>query len=208
MAYGLIMNDEKLFRENPFCTRRVRPGAVTFCFPLGSSAEDIINRLRQNLWRGEIVGPHGSGKSTLISHILTPLDEAGRKPIFFELHNAQHRLTNDWRETIELTVSSKPAIVVVDGYEQLNSWNRFWLNRYCHDRDVGLLVTSHVPVGLPEIYNTSSSLDLACQIVEQLLQNEEKNIPTEIVSELFTRHDGNIREVLFNLYDIWEKQHK
>lgn len=202
------MHKEMPQGENPFCTRRIRPGAVTYCFPAGVSVEDLVERLRRNRWRGEIIGPHGSGKSTLLSRFLAALEQAGCKPILFDLHDGQSRLPRDWRGKIKLTASSAPSIVVVDGYEQLSRLSRFLLKRYCRIRSLGLLVTSHLPTGLPKIFLTSPSLEMALQVVGQLMQNEQITIPAEIIAELFTRHGGNIRELLFDLYDLFESGEK
>jgi len=199
---------KSLSRENPFCTRRIRPGAVAYCFPAGVTAEDLIDRLRRNQWQGGIVGPHGSGKSALLARILTALEQAGQRAVLFELHDGERRLPRDWRRIIVSPASPAPTIVVVDGYEQLSAWSRFYLKRYCRRRQLGLLITSHAPMGLPEIFCTYSSLEMAINVVEQLLQNERIKISTEIIDDLFSRHGGNIRELLFDLYDLYQQKMK
>ena len=200
------MLEDRLSSENPFCTRRVRPGAVSYCFPAGETVDDIVDRLCRNQWWGAIVGPHGTGKSTLLALLLKTIENAGRQVILFELHDGQRCLPRDWRRKIEPLIITAPAVVVIDGYEQLNSWNRFWLKRYCRKRHLGLLVTSHVSVGLPEVYHTSSSPEMSQQVVETLMQNEKTAIAPEIISELFAQHGGNIREMLFDLYDLFEQR--
>lgn len=194
--------------ENPFCTRRIRPGAAAYCFPPGTTVEDLLERLRENNWRGEIVGPHGSGKSTLLARILPAVEQAGRRPVLFELHDGQRRLSGDWRRKIETPSLSPPAVVVVDGYEQLSPWSRFCLKRYCGRRQFGLLVTTHLPTGLPIIFQTSTSPETARQVVEQLMQKEKTTIADDVLAELFARHGGNIRELLFDLYDLFEQRRK
>jgi len=82
------------------------------------------------------------------------------------------------------------------------------LKRYCRRRQLGLLITSHAPMGLPEIFCTYSSLEMAINVVEQLLQNERIKISTEIIDDLFSRHGGNIRELLFDLYDLYQQKMK
>jgi ABC-type cobalamin/Fe3+-siderophores transport system ATPase subunit len=200
------MHEDRPAGENPFCTRRIRPGVVAYCFPAGVSVEDLVDRLCINHWRGQIVGPHGSGKSTLLARILGAIEQAGRQAVLFELHDGQRRLPGDWRCKIELSSLPAPAIIVVDGYEQLGIWSRFLLKRYCSRRHFGLLVTSHVSVGLPEIYYTSTSLEMAKQIVEQLMQNERMTFSADVIAGLFARHSGNIRELLFDLYDLFEQK--
>jgi ABC-type branched-subunit amino acid transport system ATPase component len=200
------MIEEHPAGENPFCTRRIRPGAVPFCFPSGVDIDKLLDRLRRNQWRGEIVGPHGSGKSTLLASILKALEQAGPQAVCFELHDGQRSLPRDWRRKTMTAALSRPAIVVVDGYEQLSLWSRFCLKSHCRRRHLGLLVTSHAATGLPEIYRTSASLDMALQIVEQLMQKEHITIPANVVADSLARHGADIRELLFYLYDFFEQQ--
>jgi hypothetical protein len=51
--------------SNPFATRFTRPGAIEFIFPAGESLATLVARLRACDWRGQITGPHGSGKAPL-----------------------------------------------------------------------------------------------------------------------------------------------
>ena len=114
----------------------------------------------------------------------------------------------DWRRQTESSKSSTVPIVVVDGYEQLGGWTRFWLKSYCRRKHLGLLVTSHNSVGLPEIFHTLVTPEIAAQIVGQLLQRGKMAISKEIVADLLSRHQGDMREVLFDLYDRFEEQRK
>jgi hypothetical protein len=200
------MHEESPTGENPFCTRRIRPGAVEYFFQPGVSIEDLVDRLSVNHWRGQIVGPHGSGKSTLLAHVIHAIERAGRQVVLFELHDGQRRMPSHWQRKIELSASSAPAIIVVDGYEQLSFWSRFRLKWHCNRRHFGLLVTSHISVNLPDIFRTATSLETAQQVVQQLLQKKRMTISAEIIAELFARHDGNIREMLFDLYDLFEQK--
>jgi DNA replication protein DnaC len=200
------MLEQNTAGENPFCTRRIRPGAVPFYFPAGMDVENLIDRLRRNQWRGEIVGPHGSGKSTLLASILKAVEQAGWEAVCFELHDGQRSMPRDWRRKTKTAAISRPAIVAVDGYEQLSLWNRFRLKSYCRRRHLGLLVTSHSTTGLPEIFRTSASLEMALQIVEKIMQNEHITVPANIIADSLARHDADIREMLFDLYDYFEQQ--
>jgi hypothetical protein len=191
---------------NPFCTRRIRPGDVPYYFSDGMNIEDVVNRLRRNRWRGEITGPHGSGKTTLLRQLLPAVEQAGRKPVLFELHDGQRSLFSDGRKKIQTVKTYPQAIVAVDGYEQLSGWSRFWLRRFCRQGGVGLLVTAHEPTGLPKILCTSISLETAFYVVDQLLHDEPQKIPRDIIENLYAQNGGNIRELLFDLYDVFEQR--
>ena len=75
--------------ENPFCTRRISPGAIPYIFPPGENAETLVDRLRQAGWWGEITGPHGSGKSTLLAALTAAIERTGQRTILVALHDAR-----------------------------------------------------------------------------------------------------------------------
>lgn len=193
----------RLAERNPFATRCVRPGVISFRFPDGQSAARLVERLRENNWMGEIVGPHGSGKSTLL-HTLTPLlIQAGREVKPFTMHRSESRLPimgsdlQTWREITQ---------IVIDGYEQLGGWTRILLARICRNQGCGLLLTSHGPTGTPLLYRTAASLELVQSIVRDMQPTGEPRIFDADVALSFDRQQGNIREMFFELYDIFERR--
>jgi hypothetical protein len=226
MIIDLSVTNTPAATVNPFCTRRVRPGAMPFFFDadptsgglsqfssdengtvhLSSatvvSLSDLLDRLRHNGWRGQIVGPHGSGKSALLAALVPLLEQAGRRALSIVLHDGQRSVPRCVWDTTTLDGSTQ---VIVDGYEQLARWNRFLLQRFCKRRGMGLLVTAHAPAGLPELFRTSVSLETAQQIVQRL-QGDAPLVTPADVAEQFSRHQGNMREMLFALYDLHEER--
>ena len=190
-------------RANPFSTRFTRPGAVAYRFPAGLSAATLVQRLSHSGWQGQILGPHGSGKSALVAALIPAIKQAGRQTVLIELHDQQRRLPDDW---LQRTDPSRPTVVIVDGCEQLASWNRAGLKRSCRRRGLGLLVTTHRPLGLPDLYCTSVDLALAQEIVRSLLGDQQSLVAPDEVKQCFERHQGNLREALFDLYDLYEER--
>ena len=189
--------------ENPFSTRHVRPGAIPYRFPAGQSTAGLVERLRNNHWRGQIVGPHGSGKSALVAALVAGIERAGRPTLLIELHDRQRRLPLSPGRMRGLALGT---VVVVDGYEQLALWRRLVLKRFCRRRGLGLVATSHESVGLPDLCRTTTSLPLAREIVEQLLGEDPSPVTPGEVNERFKLHRGNMREILFDLYDLYERR--
>jgi hypothetical protein len=187
--------------ENPFCTRRVKPGAVGFVFPPGMDVDTVVDRLRQTGWWGEIVGPHGSGKSTLLATLIPAIERAGHAAVVVSLHDRQRRLPIDVRSDVRL-----PAVLIVDGYEQLSRWSRMKLKWLCRRREIGLLVTAHKSVGYPTIYQTAATPELAVQIVGVLLEGRATSFTPQEVSQSLSQRGGDLREALFDLYDLYEKR--
>ena len=83
-------------RINPFSTRFVRPGAISYLFEPGSSAADLIDRLAAHRWRGQIIGPHGCGKSTLLATLVDALARVHRNACVFSLRDRQRRMPPGW----------------------------------------------------------------------------------------------------------------
>lgn len=186
---------------NPFATNRVRPGAIDYWFPAGTTCEQLVERLRENAWWGQIIGPHGSGKSTLLHTLRPALEQNGRQLREFTLRQGQRQLPADaWRGTI-----SRTTLIVVDGFEQLGWWSRRRLQSACRRSDCGLLVTAHRNVGLPELFRVVPSPETARHLVAELLrENDPRLLSQNEVTQCFERHGGNLREMLFALYDLYE----
>jgi hypothetical protein len=189
---------------NPFSTDHVRPGAVDYLFPAGESAASFVDRLRCQGWSGQVVGPHGTGKSTLLASLVPAIRDTGREPFVIPLHDGRHRLAvSEWRAI----ASGCTAIVIIDGYEQLSAWSRFRLRLRCRRCGLGLLVTAHKAVGFPDLARTDVSPELALAVVDRLTPaGSNRTIEAaEVVDRLIAR-SGNLREALFDLYDLHEKR--
>jgi hypothetical protein len=200
---SVSLTDNPPQQENPFNTRHIRPGAMPFLFSPGQSPEALLERLRLNGWRGEITGDHGSGKSALLATIIPAIERAGRQPLLVELHDAQRRLPIDLKRDSRLRPNT---VLVVDGYEQLSFWSRFWLKSRCRRRGWGLLVTAHASVGFPPLFQTTVTLDLAKRIIDQLTAGRMSSLSNEELADCLARHRGNLRESLFDLYDLFERR--
>lgn len=185
---------------NPFCTRCVRPGAMPFLFPPGETAAELAGRFHRAGGRAAIVGPHGSGKSTLLATLRPELRRDGRQVAAVALHDGQRRLP----ASLDTSRLAAGDVVVVDGYEQLGFFHRHRLRRLCRRRGLGLLVTSHGPVGLPVLFQTRVDLPLAQRIASRLQEGYEVRVHDDDVARLFPQCRGDLRELLFALFDLYE----
>jgi hypothetical protein len=227
--------------ENPFCTRRIRPGALPFLFSPGIDLETLLVRLQTNGNRGEIVGPHGSGKSTLLAAMIPALQAAGWQTQLIELHDGQRRLPAKFGERGERkgkrgegrgerskrigdgeqrtggtedspassiaslhVPGSMPLMLLIDGYEQLGFSSRFLLKRRCRRKGWGLVITSHRSGVLPPLFETGVTLELANRVIQEILGENAGVVSQQEISDSFVRHEGNLREVFFDLYDLLE----
>jgi len=193
--------------SNPFSSRRVRPGAIPFLFPPGLGAAELVARLAQLGWRASIVGPHGSGKSTLLAALRPEIERMGCGVESIALRDRQRRLPAEFLEAI---VRRTPTIAIIDGYEQLGYRSRWQLCRRCRATGAGLLITTHRRTSLPVLFQTATDFELFQRIVEHLVATGddmvEQAAPIALLDlrRVWQRHGGNLRESLFDLYDLFE----
>jgi hypothetical protein len=94
---------------------------------------------------------------------------------------------------------------VIDGFEQLNWLARMQLKRRCRRAGAGLLVTTHVPMGLPTLAQLSPSRRLIDQLVADLTAQVPSHITSDDVAASHASHGSNVRELFFDLYDRHER---
>ncbi len=187
--------------ENPFSSRHIQPGALPFLFTSGETPAGLLQRFdADGLW-GQIIGPHGSGKSTLLGTLLPQLQSRGLDIVHGAYRGGRFRWLTD--------VAARPAagvqrIVVIDGFERLSLLSRWYWKLRCWRRGDGLLVTAHRDLGLPTLYQTEVTPQLAQRVVDQLLADGDAGIFPLDVKEALGEHHSDLRSTLFALYDLYE----
>ena len=166
----------------------------------------LVERLASQRWWGQIVGNHGTGKSTLLHTWVPLLADAGRAVSWWTLQGGQRRLPAElWRDARHWHATT---LVVIDGYEQLSWFARRRLIARCRRTQAGLLITTHRDVGLPTLVTLACPLDTVQRLVAQLLPADPNVIGPAEVSACYRAHRGNVREVFFALYDLYEQRRK
>lgn len=190
-------------QPNPFSTRFVRPGAIPFHFPENQSADSLVETLRDHHWLGEIIGPHGTGKSTLLETLIPALESAGRRVIHLKLTASAPKLTiaqcfgNQWNRQTQ---------VIVDGYEQLGVLARATLAARRRLSGAGMLITAHQSCDFPRLYSTAVDEHLAKALVEHLVANTDAHFTPQQIATALQTSGGNFRDALFRLYDLYESR--
>jgi hypothetical protein len=187
----------RLPRVNPFSTCFVQPGSIPFRFPTNDGLADLIRQLDETGGWGEIIGPHGSGKSTLLATLL-PAITARR---------VRHVRLNTSERTLPAWVWDRPdpsSLLAIDGFEQLGFFTRWRMKRHCRQHHCGLLVTAHRSLGLPTLFHTEVTLEMAKDVIAGLIPRDGEWVlgGFDLAARL-RHHRGNLREVLFELYDRW-----
>jgi hypothetical protein len=192
---------DRFSRSNPFSTRFTRPGAIPYWFGTPECAAGLARKLAASGLRGQIVGPHGTGKSTLIAALREQLEQQGRPSWLTCLHDGQRRLPPGWKRAAE-RVSAQ--WIIIDGYEQLAPSSRVWLRIGCRCRGWGLLVATHHDAGFPTLWRTTADPRAAQAVVEHLLSEGDTPISRQVVAERYAQARGDMRKMLFALYDQYE----
>lgn len=188
--------------SNPFATRYTRPGMLAPRTVDGGGLDlgALIARMRTEPALA-IVGPHGSGKTTLLAALANAVERAGRGVARVRVRgmaDALHALK---------TIARLPSesMVCIDGWESLRWAMGPLVIRFARWRRVGLVVTSHVDRGIPVLARCATSPHLLAAIVAALPDHGGLIDGTDI-DEAFWKHEGNVREALYDLYDRFERR--
>jgi hypothetical protein len=179
-------------RENPFATDRV----LTIRYRLSRDGwSEMLGKLARLDHRAAIVGPEGSGKTTLLEDLAAPLERQGFRVRWLRLSRESPRFDRAFWASVE-----PRDVILFDGAEQLGrwGWRRF---RFRARRAAGLVVTSHRPGMLPTLIACRATPELLRDIVSGLYPTRSAEF-NSLLDALYAKHDGNIRLVLRELYDL------
>ncbi len=184
---------------NPFSTCWIRPDRCSYRFPSAGQPGQLMESLLQ-AGGGQVIGPHGVGKSTLLFTLQAELIKRGYQVARIQLQADQRHLTP--RRAAKTMAAT--SWLIVDGFEQLPAWRRWTLAWQCRRRRVHLLVSSHRCHRFPFTWRLAPGPELACSLVEEFQREVGTIVTPEDVKQLFQEHQGNIRELLFACYDLFE----
>ena len=181
--------------DNPFAVQKV----LRIRYRLsGETWDELLERLAALRYRAAIVGPHGRGKTTLLEDLAPRLEALGFRIRSVMLHTGDRWLSREQREIL-LRDAGPRDLFCVDGAEQLSRIS--WVSLLAQSRKAGgLLVTSHRPGLLPTLLDCETSPELLEGIVRDLAGPAADSWP---IHTLFARHEGNVREALREMYDVW-----
>jgi len=187
-------------RDNPFATARVHQ--IRYRLPDGRTWEELLARLESMNWRGAIVGPEGAGKTTLLEDFEPRLRERGFEVVWLRLTREEPGFSS--ATLVQLASLHARQIILFDGAEQLSRW-RWWRFLRHVRRTGGLLITSHRAGLLPTLLECKTAPELLAAIVANLLNKTPEACRAQ-ADCLFHKYQGNLREALRELYDVWSAE--
>jgi hypothetical protein len=189
--------------SNPFATCWTNPGVQGYIAERGREPPAIAERLAALGWWGEIVGPHGVGKSTLLVTLGQEIAAAGKKwrRVDIRAHSVRRGVQQIWAAELD-----RDTLLVIDGMEQLNRPLQWWARCKCWWAGAGLLVTTHRASGLPLLVELTPSLRVAEELFRRLVQDRPSPVTEIDVQNAFNACNGNLRDLLLDLYDQHEQR--
>jgi hypothetical protein len=184
-------------RDNPFSTDRVH----RIRYRMAETAWDgLLERLEETRRRGEIVGPEGSGKTTLLEDLGKRLERHSFRVILRRFDPLRPDRTGRTAREIagDLTYDT---VVLYDGADSLGriAW---WALLHATRDSAGLVATTHRAGLLPTLMECTTSPELAEDLVRQLVGDEADRL-RPLTRRLFELRQGNLREILRDLYDLY-----
>jgi hypothetical protein len=181
-------------RDNPF--RSARIDALAFRDP-AVTPEQLLERWRGLGRRGAIVGPHGTGKTTLLAALVARLEDRGTPVIGLRLR-ADAARPSPAALARALAACGPDGVFCLDGIDGLHAPVRAWLRSRLRGA-FGVFVTSHRSCGLPVLHRTRTTPALLAALTAELLGRDADPLrPT--LDRLHERTGGNVRDALFALY--------
>lgn len=173
---------------------------------------ELVKRFSQNRYFGQLVGPHGSGKTTLGFAIARELRESFSFVDYATIRpggdvNCERKWFCDF-------VSGNQGLMILDGIERLSFLQQRLLihnvlsgrkRKSGCKRKSGLLLTTHRPLRFcPIVKRVEASVDGFKQVVNHLAPGIE--MPDEVAIAMFEESNGNVRESLMLAYNWAERK--
>ncbi len=179
--------------HNPFSSHMFSPADGGYIFPEGQSLESVISRLEQAGWRGELIGPHGAGKSTMLTDISRVLSDRNLRVVRWHTSNLCRLPPTGWL----LDVLKRADVIAFDGAERLVPGVLRLLRIITRWNGCGLIVTTHNRLGFGAGIIVNPDADALA-----------RKFGRSHLGPLLEKHDGNGRLVWMDLYDEFEKSYR
>ena len=155
--------------DNPFRTDRVLE--VRYRFLDGGDMETLLERLEALNFRAAIVGPEGSGKTTLQEDMADQLQVGrGRTLRWLRLNRENRRSAPQLIDRL-FSQASVNDLLFVDGAEQIGPL-RWRLFKRRAERYAGMVINTHAAGRLPTLWECQTTPDLLRTLIDEILSSK------------------------------------
>ncbi len=190
--------------SNPFATCWTRPDVLSRYEQAGQGADELLVRLERTAWRGQVVGPHGAGKSSLLGEVARRLPGKGRLPLWMPVEMGKIRPAI---QTIRRSADER-TVVLLEGFERASRWQQWRLLATCAGTGSGWLLTTHRKLLMtretPVVARLEPTVETALHLYEHLTAEKVTPITRNDVARSFQKQGANLRKVWFDLYEQHE----
>lgn len=217
---------------NPFAVSRIGLAQLDFVEANAGFVDLVVKQLRGTNWRGQIIGPHGSGKTTLTIALAKSLAGQFQRISWLVLHPGRWWLAAprcrvqlaarsdtdgkrleflefrseepDGLITKRLQQLATSELCFIDGVDQLSaSWQRK-LIQAAGNQSVVWTCHKRLPDDLPLIAELRPDVNVFRKLVVKLLDNAGQSLEQSLIDKAFEQSDGDFRLAFGRLYDAWE----
>lgn len=185
--------------SNPFSGGRFAPGELPWLADDPCEIERLADRALASGARHQVLGVHGSGKSTLLAHLARSGERRGADVVRFR---GSHGVPVG--ALAALAGARTPRVVFVDEVGELGLAGFVLVRAIAAALGASLVASTHRDLGLPTLLHARVSRTTAARVIAHLAPDAA--VPCDVDRRLL-RHGGNLREVLFELYDDAERAH-
>lgn len=185
------------------------PGAIPWLdragLPDPSCLDAILDRLghpapRGAFRAGQITGLHGTGKTTLLTHLAMRARARGWSV-------AESRPPDlAWPRVRPSKSACTPRLACIDSADQMSRFRWVLVHARARATGVAILVTTHRDLGCANIAHTAMSVERARRVLTLLAQPTGLTLPNDAhLAQMLARHNSSLRHVIFDLYDHYER---
>ena len=186
--------------NNPF---RVDKFETLKWVPFPETLDEIYGQWQDAEFRGQLIGPHGSGKTSLAHKLEGIANKNGLKSLYLFANSSSLKVDfREWRS--QLLETDSETLVIFDGIGHSPYWLRRSLLRQTHK----FLALVHKPLkNIQPICDLNPQPDLLEKLCMDLAPDEGLALLNECgdSAELLRKHKNNLRDCFFELYDLWGK---
>lgn len=193
--------------ENPFSAKRLVPGAMPFVqsgFSTNQNGDYFLDDLAARFLEsgfGQIIGPHGCGKTTLAKAILDGFEDVSSRFVVVRNQNSIQTI-----QTLHVPKTQR-QVIVLDGVERIPLVHRMTFLAYVRGqlkRDNRLfLITSHKKIfGWPVLVGLQPSFEQFKLLADQLIHNSGVNLERSDMERVYSEAKENYRDAFMKLYDV------